>query len=125
MASLVLEPRTEHDSPAMSLSRIPTLDQEEEQDIEPVLTTSQEQISNSKATIIVIASFIIVFTCCGINFSFGIYQALYERLSHEPNTPFTNASPALIDLIGTTAVSIMTIGGPLAVGWSKSFSPRK
>jgi MFS family permease len=78
-----------------------------------------------KATIIVIASFIIVFTCCGINFSFGIYQALYETLSHEPNNPFTGASPALIDLIGTTAVGIMTIGGPLAVGWAKTFSPRK
>jgi MFS family permease len=78
-----------------------------------------------KATIIVIASFIIVFTCCGINFSFGIYQALYETLANEPNTPFTGASPALIDLIGTTAVGIMTIGGPLAVGWAKTFSPRK
>ncbi|RAO73331.1 uncharacterized protein BHQ10_009343 [Talaromyces amestolkiae] len=125
MTSSILEPQTGYNSPAISLSRIPTLDREQEQDIEPVPTTSDEQISDSKATIIVIASFIIVFTCCGINFSFGIYQALYERLSHEPDTPFTDASPAVIDLIGTIAVGIMTIGGPLAVGWSKSFSPRK
>ncbi|GAM41060.1 hypothetical protein TCE0_041r13888 [Talaromyces pinophilus] len=131
MASSILEPQTGYNSPAISLSRFPTSDREQQQnepsleDTEPVITTSQERISNSKATIIVIASFIIVFTCCGINFSFGIYQALYESLSHEPNTPFTGSSPALIDLIGTTAVSIMTIGGPLAVGWAKTFSPRK
>ncbi|EED12241.1 MFS monocarboxylate transporter, putative [Talaromyces stipitatus ATCC 10500] len=132
MASILeMQPynNTEHDSPAISLSRIQTLDREQQEgssqeDMVPVIS-SQEPISNSKAIIIVIASFIIVFTCCGINFAFGIYQALYETLSHEPNTPFTGASPAIIDLIGTTAVSVMTIGGPLAVGWAKRFSPRK
>ena len=39
--------------------------------------------------------------------------------------PFANASAAEIDLIGTLAVSLMTIGAPFASAWTKAYSPRK
>ncbi|KAH8820728.1 major facilitator superfamily domain-containing protein [Xylogone sp. PMI_703] len=74
--------------------------------------------------VITASAFTIVFTCCGINFAFGVFQALYETMSHEPNNPFTGASPALIDLIGTISISLMTIGAPFSVAWAKRFSPR-
>lgn len=45
-------------------------------------------------------------------------------MSNEPNTPFTGASPAQIDLIGTISLSLMTIGAPFATAWTKRFSPR-
>ncbi|PWY91635.1 MFS monocarboxylate transporter [Aspergillus sclerotioniger CBS 115572] len=77
-----------------------------------------------KSVIIVAASFVIIFTCCGLNFAWGVYQALYESLSRKPGTPFTGATPAEIDLIGTISVSLMTIGAPFAVAWAKRFSPR-
>lgn len=73
---------------------------------------------------IVIASFTIVFTCCGLNFAFGVYQALFESMARQSGTPFTGASPAQIDLIGTLSISLMTIGAPFAVAWAKHFSPR-
>ena len=38
--------------------------------------------------------------------------------------PFKDASPAEIDLIGTLAVSLMTIGAPFASAWTKSYSPK-
>lgn len=38
--------------------------------------------------------------------------------------PFENVSPAAIDLIGTLAVSLMTIGAPVASAWTKAYSPR-
>lgn len=78
----------------------------------------------SQPVIITIASFTIVFTCCGINFAFGIFQAVFETLSQQPDTPFTGASPAEIDLIGTLSISLMTIGAPFVVAWAKRFSPR-
>ena len=73
---------------------------------------------------IAVASTICVFTACGLNFAYGIYQELYESLSHDPTSPFYNASPALIDLIGTLSVSVMTLGAPFASAWTKAFSPR-
>ncbi|EHK17361.1 uncharacterized protein TRIVIDRAFT_66296 [Trichoderma virens Gv29-8] len=69
-------------------------------------------------------SFTIVFTCCGINFAFGVFQAVYETLSQQPDTPFTGASPAEVDLIGTMSISLMTIGAPFVVAWAKRFSPK-
>lgn len=73
---------------------------------------------------IAIASFTIVFTCCGLNFAFGVYQALFETMARQPGNPFTGATPAQIDLIGTVSISMMTIGAPLVVAWAKYFSPR-
>ena len=43
--------------------------------------------------------------------------------SGEPN-PFSGASPSQIGLIGTLAVSLMSLGAPLASAWCKSYSPR-
>jgi len=45
-------------------------------------------------------------------------------MAQQPSTPFTGASPAQIDLIGTLSISLMTIGAPFAVGWCKLFSPQ-
>lgn len=73
---------------------------------------------------ICLACFTIVFTACGTLFAFGVFQELYERLSHQPNNPFTNASPAQIDLIGTLSVAFMTIFAPFASAWAKRYSPR-
>lgn len=57
-------------------------------------------------------------------FSFGVYQDLYQTMAEEPNTPFTGASPAIIDLIGTLTAAFMMLGAPLTIGYTKSFSPR-
>lgn len=70
------------------------------------------------------AAFTINFAACGILFGFGIYQALYEQMALEPGTPFTGASPAQIDLIGTLSTALMTISAPYAVSWAKYFGPR-
>ncbi|KAJ9655524.1 hypothetical protein H2198_005615 [Neophaeococcomyces mojaviensis] len=73
----------------------------------------------TRAILVVIASFTLTLTACGLNFAFGVYQELYESLSG----PFENATPAQIDLIGTLGVSLMTIGAPFASAWTKSYSP--
>ncbi|KAE8445051.1 hypothetical protein EG329_013765 [Mollisiaceae sp. DMI_Dod_QoI] len=70
--------------------------------------------------LIVISATFLTFTGCGLNFAFGVYQELYETL----DGPFKNASAAEIDLIGTLAVSLMTMGAPFASAWTKSYSPR-
>jgi MFS family permease len=62
----------------------------------------------------------LTFTGCGLNFAFGVYQELYEAL----DGPFANASLALIDLIGTLSVSLMTMGAPFASSWTKQHGPR-
>lgn len=49
-----------------------------------------------------------------------MYQELYETLPG----PFAHASPGTIDLIGTLAASLMTIGAPLASAWTKVYTPR-
>lgn len=73
---------------------------------------------------IVASAFTVVFTCCGLNFAFGVYQALYESLSRKAGSPFDGASPAEIDLIGTLSISLMTMGAPFVVAWAKILSPR-
>ncbi|KAF2663543.1 MFS general substrate transporter [Microthyrium microscopicum] len=78
--------------------------------------------------LIVAASFTLTFTGCGINFAFGVYQELYQSLADTSTpsnpSPFANASPATIDLIGTLGVSLMTMFAPLAAAGCKAFSPR-
>ncbi|KIW67014.1 hypothetical protein PV04_06292 [Phialophora macrospora] len=81
--------------------------------------------SDVRALIIVVASFTVVFTACGMTFVFGVYQDLYGSMSLQPDTPFTGASPATIDLIGTIAISLMTLGAPFATAWTKRFPPRR
>ncbi|KAK9801528.1 putative MFS general substrate transporter [Seiridium cardinale] len=86
--------------------------------------TASQQASVAKSVIIVASSFAMVFTCCGLNFAFGVFQALYDDMAKQPGTPFTGASTALIDLIGTLSISLMTMGAPFSVAWAKRFSPR-
>ncbi|KAL9620514.1 MAG: hypothetical protein Q9160_004983 [Pyrenula sp. 1 TL-2023] len=73
--------------------------------------------------LIVISSTTLIFTVCGLAFAFGVYQDLYTSLSHDPSSPFSGSSPAEIDLIGTLAISFMTIGAPFATAWTKRYPP--
>ncbi|KAI9700471.1 MAG: hypothetical protein M1820_006770 [Bogoriella megaspora] len=86
------------------------------QNLPPAPSTKAHQ---RRAILIVAASFALTFTGCGLNFAFGVYQELYESMGG----PFATASPAKIDLIGTLAISLMTIGAPLASAWTKAYSP--
>jgi MFS family permease len=70
--------------------------------------------------LIVISSLVLTFTGCDLNFAFGVYQELYETL----DGPFAGASSAEIYLIGTLAVSLMTMGAPFASSWTKQYGPR-
>lgn len=67
------------------------------------------------------SNFLLTSTGCGVNFAFGVYQELYET----PAGPFhSNVSPAKRDLMGTRAVSLMTIGAPFASAWTRIYSPQ-
>lgn len=73
---------------------------------------------------IIVAAFMLSFSSCRLLFSFDIYQSLYENLSRKENTPFSGASPAEISLIGSIAASLMKLGAPYVVAWSKYFNPQ-
>lgn len=73
---------------------------------------------------IVIAAFMLNFSGCGLLFSFGIFQSLYEDMAKEANNPFTGASSADISLIGSIAAALMKLGAPYVVAWCKYFSPQ-
>lgn len=88
-------------------------------------TSEQQGRRDRQACIICASCFVIVFTACGTLFSFGVYQELYESMANTPGTPFYNASPAMIDLIGTLSAAFMTIGAPISSAWTKRFSPRR
>ncbi|KAF2155532.1 MFS general substrate transporter [Myriangium duriaei CBS 260.36] len=117
-----------------SQNSIPTVELTAQQGQSSDNTTSVARPSTSSNAIpahgrwkplaIVISSTVLVFTACGLNFAYGIYQELYESMSHDPSSPFYRATPAMIDLIGTLSVSLMTIGAPFASAWTKAFSPR-
>ncbi|KAH7006794.1 monocarboxylate transporter [Ilyonectria destructans] len=64
------------------------------------------------------------FTACGILFGFGVYQEHYEAMAPRQGTPFTGASAAAIDLVGTLSASLMTIIAPFVMAWTKYFSPQ-
>lgn len=81
-------------------------------------------IAHSREVVICLSAFTIVFTVCGLNFAFGVYQDLYEQMSLEPDTPFTGASQATIGLIGTLSVAFMQIAAPFASAGLKRYSPR-
>jgi MFS family permease len=83
-------------------------------------STSVSRQRRRRQVLIVLSSLALTFTGCGLNFAFGVYQELYETL----DGPFKDVSAAQIDLIGTLAVSLMTIGAPFASAWTKSYSPR-
>ena len=64
------------------------------------------------------------FTVCGLLFGFGVYQAHYEAMMGQDDSPFSDASVAEIDLIGTLSISLMSVGAPYAVAWTRQFGPR-
>ena len=65
-----------------------------------------------------------MFTTCALIFTFGVWQSLYEEMAAQPNTPFTGTSTALINLIGTLAIALMSMGGPFTMIWAKLYSPQ-
>jgi len=73
---------------------------------------------------IVIAGFMTMFMTCGIIFSYGVYQAIYQEMAKEPNTPFTGTSSSIISLIGTLSIAIMSMGGPFVMTWAKLYGPQ-
>ncbi|KAH1420180.1 hypothetical protein KXW75_000601 [Aspergillus fumigatus] len=66
-----------------------------------------------------------MFTTCAFTFAVGVYQALYEEMAQEAHSPFVGQSTARIGLIGTLAVALMSMGGPLVMCWAKLRSPRR
>ncbi|KFY94294.1 hypothetical protein V498_03929 [Pseudogymnoascus sp. VKM F-4517 (FW-2822)] len=91
-----------------------------QQNSAPDITPAMASQRRTQQILIVISSLMLTFTGCGLNFAFGVYQELYETM----DGPFAGASAAEIDLIGTLAVSLMTIGAPFASAWTKTYSPR-
>ncbi|CEI60063.1 hypothetical protein FVEN_g8146 [Fusarium venenatum] len=94
--------------------------------INPRTENSSDQLQYSKwrYVSIVFASFMINFTACGLLFSFGVYQEHYEAMVSTAGTPFTGASSATIDLIGTLSAALMTIVAPFVMAWTKYYGPR-
>ncbi|KAJ5745930.1 hypothetical protein N7520_011112 [Penicillium odoratum] len=81
-------------------------------------------MSRSHHVAIVAAGFMTMFMTCGIVFSFGVYQAIYEEMAKEPNTPFTGTSSSIISLIGTLSIALMSMGGPFVSAWAKLYGPQ-
>ncbi|KNG84870.1 monocarboxylate transporter [Aspergillus nomiae NRRL 13137] len=81
--------------------------------------------SNLRKLLIIVAAFMLNFSGCGLLFSFGIYQSLYEDMSRKENNPFAGASSAEISLIGSIAAAFMKLGAPYVVAWCKYFSPQR
>ena len=73
---------------------------------------------------IVAAGLAVMLTTCSFVFAYGVYQALYTEMAMEKDTPFTGSTTAQINLIGTLAIAVMSLGGPFAMAWSKMFSPQ-
>lgn len=81
-------------------------------------------VLSSREITVVAAGFVVTSMTCSIVFAYGVYQALYEDMAKKPNTPFTGCSSALIGLIGTLSLSLMTLGGPFAMNWARLYSPQ-
>lgn len=76
-------------------------------------------------TLVVAVGFSVMFTTCAfINFSYGVYQSLHEEMAAAQDNPFTGSSTALINLVGILAIALMSMAGPLAMHWSKIYSPQ-
>ncbi|KAJ5802810.1 uncharacterized protein N7503_005260 [Penicillium pulvis] len=104
--------KTEREAPP------PTPTQNESQD------NSTSEPSDFHHVIIVAAGFITMFMTCGIVFSFGVYQAIYEEMAKESGTPFTGTSSSIISLIGTLSIALMSMGGPFVSAWAKLYGPQ-
>ncbi|KAF9877267.1 monocarboxylate transporter [Colletotrichum karsti] len=77
-----------------------------------------------QCALVILGAFMINFTTCGVIFSFGVYQEHYETMVLHDDNPFTGASAASIDLIGTLSASLMTISAPFVMAWTKYFRPK-
>ncbi|KAJ5678128.1 uncharacterized protein N7477_003761 [Penicillium maclennaniae] len=77
-----------------------------------------------RQVIIVAAGFMTMFMTCAIIFTYGAYQAIYEEMAKESNTPFTGTSSSVISLIGTLSIAIMSMGGPFIMTWAKIYGPQ-
>ncbi|OJJ51732.1 hypothetical protein ASPZODRAFT_148959 [Penicilliopsis zonata CBS 506.65] len=80
--------------------------------------------SRVQPILVVVAGFLVMFTSTAVIFSFGVYQALYEAMAKEADTPFTGASSAMIGLIGTLAIALMSMAAPFVMTWIKVYPPR-
>ena len=78
----------------------------------------------SRYVTIVTAGFVTMFMTCGIIFSYGVYQAIYEEMAKQPHTPFTEISSSIISLIGTLSIALMSMGGPFVMTWAKLYDPQ-
>ncbi|CAG7916974.1 unnamed protein product [Penicillium olsonii] len=85
----------------------------------------QSKPSNKRKLLIILAAFMLNFSGCGLLFSFGLYQSLYEDMARKEDNPFTGASSAEISLIGSIAAALMKLGAPYVVAWCKYFSPQR
>lgn len=83
-----------------------------------------ETYTKRRQTFIVAAGFMTMFMTCAIIFSYGVYQAIYEEMAKEPDTPFTATSSSVISLIGTLSIAIMSMGGPFVMTWAKLYGPQ-
>lgn len=79
---------------------------------------------NRQHAFIVVAATVIVICGPGLLFAYGVFQELFESLSYDESSPFSGASTAQIDLIGTLSVSFMFMAGPFATAWCKRYRPR-
>ncbi|KAJ5945672.1 hypothetical protein N7454_002511 [Penicillium verhagenii] len=97
-------------------------------DLTPAQNESQENStpapSNFHHAMIVAAGFMTMFMTCGIVFSFGVYQAIYEEMAKESGNPFTGTSSSIISLIGTLSIALMSMGGPFVSAWAKLYGPQ-
>ncbi|CEJ91930.1 hypothetical protein VHEMI07612 [[Torrubiella] hemipterigena] len=101
----------------------------EQLDLQHDTQENQDDCNNAlhskwRRPLIIIAAFMLNFSGCGLLFSWGIYQAHYEEMSKSSNNPFSKATSADITLIGSIAASLTKLCAPLAVAWSKEFTPR-
>ncbi|KAJ5690029.1 hypothetical protein N7462_004421 [Penicillium macrosclerotiorum] len=100
---------------------------EDEHAVQALTLQEDEQVSaptKLRQVMIVAAGFITMFMTCAIIFAYGVYQAIYEEMANQPNTPFTGTSSSIISLIGTMSIAIMSMGGPFAMNWAKLYGPQ-
>ncbi|KAL4917996.1 major facilitator superfamily domain-containing protein [Aspergillus aurantiobrunneus] len=88
------------------------------------LNEAEQDHPTWKYVLVVTAGFLVMSTTCAFIFSYGVYQSLYEEMARVEATPFTGTSTALINLVGILAIALMSMGGPFAMHWSKTYSPQ-
>ncbi|KAL6239464.1 major facilitator superfamily domain-containing protein [Aspergillus navahoensis] len=82
------------------------------QNASPQTDDAEQEHPNWKYASVVTAGFSVMFTTCAFIFSYGVYQSFYEQMAEAEGNPFT----------GT--IALMSMGGPIAMHWSKIYSPQ-